>query len=115
MALHDDPPHRSSISTLTTGTDLGGGVTHTFTTAQSDIPCSINAASSSEVERFARMQITVSHTVAYLASAMSVALAPGMKITNDRTSAAYHVHGIRSGEAYGSIPRFVYADVQELL
>lgn len=108
MALHDNPPHLCTSYTVASGTDLGGGVSLTYTSAQADIPCSINTASSSERELFAQQGQVVSHTVAFLTSALTTALTRGMKlVTSDGTN--LHVHGLSAGRAYGSIPAFTYA------
>lgn len=115
MALWSNPPHRASTYTVASSRDDGGGVALTYTLAQSAVPCSINTASASTVERFAQEGITVTHTVAFLSSALTTALTRGMKLVADDTSKSYHVRGIRQGRAYGSVPAFVYADVEEQL
>lgn len=114
MALYDAPPHLTSVASSVPSTDAGGGVTLTYTTVMSDVPCSINTVSGTEAERFAQMGLEVSHVVAYLTSALSTSLVRGMKIT-DSDGNSYHVEGIRKGRAYGSIPAFTYANVRQLL
>jgi hypothetical protein len=114
VPLYDNPPHRTSTATLTTGTDAGGGLTHNYTTVQTAIPCVIDTASSSEVEMYGQKQIRVTHCIAYKASVLTTALARGMKITADDTGQQYHIHGIRKPRVFGSIPAFVYADVESL-
>lgn len=115
MALHDSPPHLVSTYTLTVARDGGGGTARTYTLAQSAVPASVNTASASEQERFSQMGIFVTHTVAFLASALTTALTRGMKLVADDTSATFHVRGISTGRSYGSIPAFVYAYCEEQL
>src|ERR1044071_8427105 len=112
--IWDKPQHRTSISSLATVTDAGGGTGNVFTVVASALPCLINTASASEVELFAQQNIRVTHCIGYKASAMSVTLVRGMKITADDTGDTYHVHGIRKGRAFMGIPAFVYADVEHL-
>lgn len=108
MALHDNPPHLCTSYTVVSGVDAGGGVSLTYSSAQADIPCSINTASSSERELFAQQGQVVTHTVGFLTSALTTALTRGMKlVTSD--SITLHVKGISAGRAYGSIPAFTYA------
>lgn len=108
MALHDAPPHLCTSYSVTSGTDAGGGVSLDDASAQADIPCSINTASSSERELFAQTGQQVSHTVAFLSAALTTTLTRGMKlVTSDGIT--LHVEGISTGRAYGSIPAFVYA------
>jgi hypothetical protein len=115
MALHDNPPHRVAHYTSASGTDTGGGVTITYTLAQSAIPCSINTASSSEQERFAQQGMTVTHTVAFRSSVFTTVPVRGDKIiTADRTE-SYHVRGISYGRAYGNVPAFVYLYCEQQL
>jgi hypothetical protein len=115
MALYSYPPHRVTSHTVTTSRDAGGGTTYTFASAQSAIPCSINTAGASEVERYAQQGITVTHTVAMLSSAITTAIVRGMKVVTDDTSVAFHVKGIRSGRAYGGLPALTYLDCEQQL
>jgi hypothetical protein len=112
MALFDNPTHTVTLSSLTTGTDTGGGVSNTYATAQSSVPCVINTASSSTRELFAQQEILVTHTVAFLASALTTVPTPGWKLTTDDRSESFRVHGIRYGRAYGTIPAFVYLECE---
>ena len=115
MALHDNPPHTVDTYTCASGTDSGGGVTLTYTVADSAVPCSINTASASTVEMYAQQGMRVSLTVAFLASALTTTLTRGMKLITGDTAKSLHIEGIRQGRAYGSIPAFVYADCSEQL
>lgn len=115
MALHDNPPHSVATYSVESSEDDGGGVTLTYTVAQSGVACSINTAGASTVELFAQDGIRVTHTVAFLSSVLTTDLTRGMKLVATDTSAAYHVKGIRLGRSYGRIPAFVYADVEEQL
>ena len=110
--LWDDPPHVCSVWSLTTTRDDGGGVTNTYALSQSNIPCLINTASASEVERFAQMNIVVTHTIGFLGTA--VTLARGYKIT-DSDGNSYHVHGIRTGRSFIAIPGLTYAECEQVL
>ena len=115
MALHDDPPHRVTTYTSTTGPDAGGGTGVTYTQAQAAVPCSIDTASASEVAKFAAQQIAVTHKVGFLASVLRTPLTRGMKLVAGDTGASFHVKGIATGRAYGSIPAFMYAFCEEML
>lgn len=115
MALYDNLPHRVTSHTVTSSTDAGGGVTLSYTSAQAAIPCSINTARAAEVAQYSQQQIRVTHTVAFLASALTTALTRGMKLIADDTAKSFHIHGIRTGRGYGSIPAFTYAECEELL
>lgn len=116
MPLYDrPPPHRITLKSVTSGTDEGGGVTLTYTTAQSAVPCSINTASSSERALFAQMGIVVTHTIAMLASVLTTVPQRGWKATTDDRAESFHVRGIRHGRAYGSIPSFVMLDCEQIL
>lgn len=109
MALHDNPPHAVNTYTVASGTDAGGGTSLTYTLAQSNVACSIDTASATEVEMFAKKEIVVTHKVAFLTSILSPALSEGMKLVTSDRSETYHVRGISSGRQYGSIPPFTYA------
>lgn len=113
MPLYDNPPHRVSHYTSASGRDDGGGVTLSYTLAQSAIPCSINTSGSSTRELFAQMGIVVTHRIAVLASKITATVKRGDKFVADDTSASYLVQGITYGRTYGNIPRFAYFDVQE--
>lgn len=115
MALHDSPPHAVTLLSVTSGTDNGGGTSLTYATAQSAVACSINTASSSIRQLFAQDGIVVTHTIAFLASALTTVPVRGWKATTDDRSENYHVHGIRHGRAYGTIPAFVYLDCEQQL
>jgi hypothetical protein len=68
----------------------------------------VNTASSAERELFAQQGQVVTHTVAFLTSAITTTLVRGMKfITSD--SVTLHVKGISAGRAYGAIPAFTMA------
>jgi len=108
MALYDSPPHLVSVYTSASGTDAGGGVQLTYTLSQSAVPCSINTASASEVERFAQMGQVVTHTVAFLSSQLTAGVARGAKLVTDDRSESYHVKGVSAGRAYGTVPAFTY-------
>jgi hypothetical protein len=112
MALHDNPPHRVSFLSVTSSTDGGGGVSLSYASAQAAVPASVNTASSSEMELFSQQGIVVTHSIAVLTSALSVTPSRGWKITDDGTSATYHIEGIRRGQAYGGIPAFTYFQVR---
>lgn len=115
MRLYNSPPHRVTVQSVASSTDAAGGTKYDYTTLQAAVPCSINTSSSSERDLFERAQIVTSHTIAFLASALTTTLAPGMKLVADDTGAVYHVRGIRRGRAYRRIPAFVYADADEQL
>ncbi len=115
MALHSNPPHRSSTYSQATSRDAGGGVASAYTLVQAAIPTSINSASSSTQEMYGQQGIRCTHTCAYLASKLTTPLTRGMKIVADDTSESYHVVGIRLGRSYGSIPAFLYADCEQIL
>ena len=136
MALYDNPTHLVSIYSVASTRDLGGGTQLTYTLRSDALPCIINTLSSSEREMYAQQGIEVTHTIAFLARKLpqesflasagqlmgilgltypEPTLSRGsMIVTNDR-SESYHVRGIRSGRAYGSIPAFVYADCEQIL
>lgn len=115
MPLYSNPPHQITLLSVTSGSDAGAGVSLSYSTAQAAIPASVNTASASEVERFAAMQIEVTHVIAVLSSALSVTPARGWKATDDNTGATYHVEGIRAGQAYGRVPAFHHFSVRQLL
>ena len=115
MALYDSPPHRVAIYSVASATDSGGGTTLSYTLKQSAVPCSINTMSASEREQFAQQQIVVTHTIAFKSSAITTSLVRGDKIVAADDGGSYHVRGIRSGRAYGSVPAFTYADVEQQL
>src|SRR5262245_18277274 len=114
MALWNNPPHRVSSYTVDSKRDGGGGTDLDYTVAQSSIACSVNTATSDTIDLFARDQIKVTHTVAFLASVLTTALTPGMKLVKADTSTGLHVKGISKGQAYGNIPAFVYAFCEEI-
>jgi hypothetical protein len=109
MALFDNPPHEVNIQSLTTSRDAGGGTSNTFATLLSAVKCSINTASSSEREMFSQPNQVCSHTIAFLSSALTTALARGMKIVATDNSQAFHVLGFSAGRAYAAVPAFTYA------
>jgi len=113
MALHDNPPHSVTIQAPTSSRDGAGGTNLSYTTVQADVPCSIDTADPREVERFAAMQLVVTHTVGILSSVLSTPLARGSKLVSG--SSSFHVQGISTGRAYGSIPAFTYAHCEEVL
>jgi hypothetical protein len=115
MALYDSPEHTVSTYTSVPSTDAGGGVTLTYTLAQSGLACSINTASASEQERFAQMGIVVTHTVAILTADVTTAIVRGMKVITGDTSKSFHVRGISAGRSYGNIPAFTYLHCEEQL
>lgn len=108
MPLYAAPPHRVSVYTAASGTDAGGGVELTYTLSQSAVPCSVNTASASEVERFAQQGQVVTHTVAFLSSVLTAGVARGAKLVTDDRSESYHVKGVSAGRAYGNVPAFTY-------
>lgn len=114
MALYDSPPHVANILSSATSVDAGGGTTITYTAVQSGLACSISTASASTVLMYAQNQVQVTHTLAVESRRLSQAVAPGMKVT-DGDGLSYHVEGIRSGRAYGTIPAFTYLDLRQLL
>jgi len=109
MALHDNPPHRVNTYTVASSADQGGGTALSYTLADSSLKCSINTASSSEREMFSQSQQIVTHTVAFLTSAITTPLVRGMKLVATDNSISLHVLGISAGRAYGSIPAFTTA------
>lgn len=113
--LWDNPEHRVTIFSVTSGVDAAGGVQLTYSSLQAAVPCQINTASSSTREQYAREQVTVSHTVSFLKSVVTTAFAPGMKLVADDTGASYHVRGIRSGRALMSVPPLLYLDCEEII
>jgi hypothetical protein len=115
VALWSNPPHRVSTYRPTVSDDGGGGDAVAFALVQAAVKCLINTASASTVEMYAADQIRVSHTVAFKASALTTALARGMKLVADDTSESLHVEGIRTGRAMGSIPALIYADCSSIL
>ena len=116
MPLYDAArlEHTCTTYTVVSGTDSGGGTSLTYTAAQSGAKCLINTASASTVERYSQDNISVSHTVAFLSSELTTPLTRGMKII-DSTNRSFHIEGIRTGRAMGSVPAFTYADCSELL
>lgn len=115
MALWDNPPHRVTVYTGAASRDLGGGTKITYSAGQAAVPCSINTAGATEVEFYARQDILVSHTVAFLASTLTTVLVEGMKLVTDDRSESFEIVGIRRGRAYGSIPALFYADCRQAL
>lgn len=117
MSLLDSLTHTVTIKGPPTATrDSSGGTNNTWpVTKLANVPCIINTASSSEVERFAQMGMQVSHTVSFRTSALTTAMARGDKIIADDTSENYHVEGISAGRAMGGIEAFVYAHCSQLL
>lgn len=115
MALYDSPEHRVTTYSLASGRDAGGGNTAAYTAVDSAVPCTINTASASTVEKYAQDQIQVSHTVSFLLAALATPLTRGMKLVAADSSASFHVEGIRTGRAQGSIPALLYADCREIL
>ena len=115
MPLYDNPPHRVSHYTSASSRDDGGGLTLTYTLAQSAIPCSINTSSGSTRELFAQQGMVVTHRIAVLASKVTATVKRGDKFVAEDTSASYLIQGITYGRAYGAIPPFAYFDVQEQL
>lgn len=115
MPLYDAPTHTVTSHTVTSSTDVGGGIALTYAVAQTAIPCSINTLSSQEQERFSQQQLVVTHTVAFLTSALTTALSRGMKLVTGDNSQSFHVEGLAAGRAYGSIPAFTMAHCRQLL
>lgn len=115
MPLWSNPPHAVTVYTSAPSRDSGGGTKITWSSLQSAVPCSINTASSTEQELYARRDIVVTHTVAFLSSALTTALAKGQKLIADDTSTSFHIRGIRRGRAYGNVPAFTYADCEQVL
>ena len=115
MALHDSPPHAVTLHSATSSTDAGGGVGITYTSAQSAVGCSIATASSDVRELFAQSGIVVTHTIAFLASALTTVPLRGWTAITDDRSESFHIRGIRYGRSYGSIPSFVYLDCEQQL
>lgn len=117
MPLYDAPRHRVSSYSVATTQDTSAGTALTYTVVQSAIPCSINTSSASTVERYAQQQISVSHTVGFLAANLTTTLTRGMKLVADDTGTSFHIEGIRNGRAApnGTIPALVYADCSELI
>lgn len=115
MALYDDPPHSVTIyGPPTTTRDAGGGVSVTWPTVRlAAVPCSINTASATERELFQQMGLFVTHTIAFLSAALTTPIQRGDKIVADDTGDTYMVKGLRAGRAYGSIPAFTVAQVEE--
>lgn len=113
--LYDSPTHSVTSYSLSTARESGGaGTAYTYTSAQSAVPCIVNTASASTQELFAQQGIRVTHTVSFLASALTTTLTRGMKLVADDTGVSLHVEGIRQGRAYGNIPALVYADCSQL-
>ena len=95
MALYDSPPHLTTLLSVASATDAGGGTSLSYTSAQASIPCSINTASASEVMMYGAQQIRVTHCVAYLSSVLTTVPSRGWKVTTDDRSETYRVHGIK--------------------
>jgi hypothetical protein len=114
MPLFSNPHHTCTTYGLASGTDSGGGTSHSYTAAQSSVPCEISTASASTVELYAQQNIRVSHTVAFLSSKLTTAIVRGMKIA-DTSGRNFHIEGIRTGRAAGNVPAFTYADCTEIL
>jgi hypothetical protein len=112
MPLYDAPPHTISLLKSGSSRDSGGGTSVSYTSAQTSVACSIKTASSSTKELFAQQEITVTHTVAVLASALTAVPEAGWKVTTADRAESFHVHGIRHGRAYGGVPAFVYLDCE---
>jgi hypothetical protein len=114
--IWDNPEHRVTLTSLSsTRRDDGGGTAPVFATLQSSIPCLINTASASEVEKYAQFGITVTHTISIKSSLLTATVARGVKATAGDTGVSYHVRGIRKGRAFMGVPAFTYLDVEEQL
>lgn len=106
-------PHRADISNQTSGTDDGGGVTATFTVAQSSVPCRENITGSSERELFGQTGMVVTATISFLTSTLTTTIQRGTKIvTNGRT---YHVRGITVSQGQGTIPSITRTTCEQQL
>lgn len=112
--LWDNPPHTCSTYTVTTSRDGGGGTANSYTLAQTGLPCLINTAGASEVERFAQQGITVTHTIGTKASLATTTFTRGMKVV-DESGNSYHVRGIRYGRAFRGIAPLLYLDCEQQL
>jgi hypothetical protein len=113
VPLYNNPHHTCTTYSVATTRDGGGGVTPTFTAVQSSVPCEINDASASTVELYSQQQIRVTHTVGILSSKLTTAITRGMKLA-DSGGRSFHIEGIRTGRAAGSVPAFTYCDCSEL-
>lgn len=115
MPLWDSPSHAVATYSVDSGRDAGGGESLTYTLVQSAVPCSVNTASASTQELFAQSGIVVTHTVAFLSSALTTPITRGFKLVAADTGASFKVEGIRTGRAYGRVPQFTYCDCSEQL
>ncbi len=117
MALFDSPPHRCTIHGPQTSTrDSAGGTVITWPTVrQADVPCSINTGAGSQVLVFAQLGLTITHTVAFLASVLTDGVHRGDKITKDSTGDTYFVEGIANGDEYNGVPAFVYIAARQIV
>lgn len=102
MPLYDNPPHRATIYSSASTTDAGGGSGTDFTLAQSAVPCFAPTVGSGEQERFGQSQIVTQHEIHFKTSALTVALARGMKLVVNGVN--LHVKGIVQNQAAGTIP-----------
>ena len=114
MALFDDPPHSCSTYTVVSGADSGGGVSLTYSLAQSSVPCSVNTSTARTRDLYSQAGIEVSHTVAFLSAVLTTALTRGMKLVASE-GGTFRIEGIRSGRVNGNVPALTYADVSEIL
>lgn len=113
MAIWHNAPHTCTTYSMVSGTDAGGGVSLTPAVVQSSVKCLVNTASASEQERFAQQNQVVTHTVSFLSSVLTTPLTRGMKLVTS-TGVTLHVRGISVGQAFRSIPSFVYAYCESL-
>ena len=113
MALFDTPPDSAHLDTLASTTDSGCGVTLTYTSAQASIPCIAAELSGSEQARFAQAQIVATHKFSFLNSVFTTTPARGMKLVSG--SESYHITGILTHLAIGSLPALTEIVAERLL
>jgi hypothetical protein len=111
MPLYDNAnaPHSITILAASSSRDSGGGVSLSHSTRTSGIKGLLNAASSSEQERLAQMQIVCTHVFGTTDSSAR----RGDKVTYG--SRSFHVNGIKTGEEVGGIVSLTYLYLEELL
>lgn len=111
MALYDagTAPHSIDIYAAASSQDGGGGTAIAYSIRTSGAKGILNAASSSQQEQFAQMQIVVTHVWAGTDSSAR----RGDKVIYGTRS--FHVTGIKTGEAMGGIPSLTFLYLEELL
>lgn len=113
MSLITDMPHRATIKNQSSGADAGGGVSLSYTTVQSDVPCRENITGSSEREMFGQQGMVVTATISFRTANLTATIQRGTEIiTNGRI---YHVKGITVSQGQGTIESITRATCEQQL